>query len=124
MCHKWLDRRHPIPQRTIFTRYYYRTRTGHIGLGEISLQCTLNRIGLGNHQFLPSHRAIDDPDSLFSSSNPALPAATRLPHLNIGHSDWERGAFQCYATPTGENNSMAVDGVSLNQALISIFVHL
>ena len=24
--------------------------------------------------------------------------------------DWERGVFQCYATPTGWNDSMAADG--------------
>ena len=26
------------------------------------------------------------------------------------HRDWERGTFQCYATPTGGNNSMAAGG--------------
>ena len=31
-------------------------------------------------------------------------------HIDSMHRDWERGAFLCYATPTGGNNSMAANG--------------
>ena len=36
------------------------------------------------------------------------------------HEDWERGTFHCYATPTGGNNSKAVDG---NYICFVHFVH-